>query len=231
MVTGETIAQREDVIRRALAMLKNRGYDVEKLASSDFTKKFQKFLKVGRFITAGIASAYFYLFILEEALQAMSFAINNLLLARQYDMASDRLNEYESMIAVMEISLDKLNPLHEMSEADLKDQYEGTVFHEGDEFIKWIIDSFAGKGSELLNWIYEPFRQFALAQRRLLEAYRERIASASPLLIPEYNEAKLKLDKSLEVEKYKFKLNTDILLDTMRRDKSIEMDTIKIGKH
>ena len=90
-------AKDADAVRRALAMLKNRGVDVT-IDEAKFFGQVKNIMKPLRFLAAGVGTAYFYMFILEEAVQTAGFGVFTLMQGKLWREARAHNLRYRELL-------------------------------------------------------------------------------------------------------------------------------------
>ena len=208
-------AQDADAVRRAMAMLKNRGIVVS-TAESGFVGAFSQAFTAVKWVAAGVGAAQFYLFIVEESLQTMSFTITTLVKAKAFREAKVQIDKYRDMIAFGNTVVDLLTV---PGAADWWNDYADWVASLPDA-TRWLFsgDAVVRKDEDpsIAQLLFEPFRLFFEASAAYADAVEGTLSSYDPSIKPAHNKLSVEVKRAQEMELFGVGLGQDEVLDGIR---------------
>lgn len=164
---------------------------------------------------------FFYLFILEESVQTAGFGVYSLIASKNYERMMPNIELYENVANTL------------MSAAEYPEKILLTPLHLG-EMTEEQKEASAARltmaDAELIRKLVLPYKLFATAALETAKAYRtvysQHIKEGNPLYYADND----KLDREIELDKFRVKQAQDSELDILRRQKDEEKDYLQLIK-
>lgn len=214
-------------LKSIIGLLKRRGYNVT-ISEATFATKMGAFFKPLKYLTAGIGAAYFYLFILEEAVQTAGFGIGIVMQKKMWKEAAVQNRRYRDVaeIGLKATKIISLNYLKE--EMDASDEQMDQLLRGLSPFIGGFnVDQF-NVALGMMEMVFMPFSEFFSIAVETSEMYDAAIAGETQQVGSEYKNQLDMLKKSFADDKFRLKLAHDERIDKIAVEKRQRLDELAI---